>query len=135
MLWNKIFKKDLIKKHDIDFPDGCEFDDDSFVNQYIAFSSNYFAVDENLYNYYIRSGSVMALLDHNSKFKESVMSIRHTVKKFTREDQIFNKIFINDFITKKINWFLPCLKTRNKIRFIDLLIKEVFKELDSELIM
>jgi glycosyltransferase involved in cell wall biosynthesis len=59
ILWNKIFKKSLIDKYGVSFPDGYLHDDDSFVRQYINISSSYFGLDKKLYNYAFRKNSIM----------------------------------------------------------------------------
>lgn len=58
LIWNKIFKKSLIDKYNIRFPDGLSGEDDAFIFQYTAISETYFGGGEYLHIYSIlREGS------------------------------------------------------------------------------
>ena len=59
VLWNKIFKKSIIERQGICFPDGCEHDDDVFWLLYGMFAKTIFFLPDMLYNYRIRAGSIM----------------------------------------------------------------------------
>lgn len=59
LLWNKIFRMDIIHKYNIKFPKGLESDDNAFVYQYLAVSSSFFGLPQKLYNYRILENSVM----------------------------------------------------------------------------
>lgn len=59
VLWNKIFKKSIIKRQGTCFPDGCEHDDDAFWLLYGMFAKTIFFLPDVLYNYRIRAGSIM----------------------------------------------------------------------------
>lgn len=61
LLWNKIFKIEKIKKYGISFPDGFEHDDTFFIYEYLFSAKKYYAVKKQLYNYSIRSNSIMDL--------------------------------------------------------------------------
>lgn len=51
VIWNKIFRKDLIKKNHIIYPKKYEHDDAMFFWKYIFASSTYYGLDKKLYNY------------------------------------------------------------------------------------
>jgi len=53
VLWNKIFKKDLIEKYNITYPKQFEHDDMAFVYKYFAVAKTYFGLNKKLYHYYI----------------------------------------------------------------------------------
>lgn len=59
-LWKKIFKKSLIDKFDIRFPDGYRHDDVAFIRQYILVAESAYGLDKKLYNYLFRKGSIMS---------------------------------------------------------------------------
>lgn len=59
VLWNKIFKKDIIDQYGITFPDGREYDDDCFYLQYMSVIQTADFCNEKLYNYLRRNDSIM----------------------------------------------------------------------------
>lgn len=60
VLWNKIFKKDLIDKYHITFPNIREHDDVAFVSQYLYVASSIYGLPEKLYHYCLRKNSIMS---------------------------------------------------------------------------
>ena len=72
VLWNKIFKKDLIDKYNITYPMQFEHDDMTFVYKYFAVAKTYFGLNKKLYHYYIgNKDSIMGkYLTNRSKGKE-----------------------------------------------------------------
>ena len=61
VLWNKIFKKELIDKFNISFPTIREHDDDSFVSQYLYVAHSVYGLMLPLYHYRLREKSIMAI--------------------------------------------------------------------------
>ncbi|MCL2017231.1 MAG: glycosyltransferase [Alphaproteobacteria bacterium] len=57
--WNKIFRRDILDKHDIWFPEGLKFEDNYFSQIYACWARNAFFVPEKLYYYRRRAGSIM----------------------------------------------------------------------------
>ena len=74
LLWKKIFKKSLIDQYDIRFPNGYMHDDCLFVRQYVLVSNTAYGLDEKLYNYVYRSGSIMSKALHSGS-KDSMDTI------------------------------------------------------------
>ncbi len=70
LLWNKIFKMDLIKKYAINFPTGYEHDDDCFCWQYMTVAKTAYYLQEKLYNYLRRQNSIMGKV-YNKTNKKS----------------------------------------------------------------
>lgn len=58
-VWNKIFKKEIIDKYEIRFPEGLRYEDAFFFNAYTAVAKTAFFLNEKLYNYRRRQGSIM----------------------------------------------------------------------------
>ena len=68
MLWNKIFKKNIIDEYDIKFIDGYEHDDYNFFYKYLSCSNHFYSIEQKLYNYDISNPqSVMSLYYNNIK--------------------------------------------------------------------
>ena len=59
MLWNKIFKKSLIDKYAIRFPEHYRHDDDVFWFYYHSVANDIFFLEDEVYAYYIRRNSIM----------------------------------------------------------------------------
>ena len=60
LLWNKIFKRDIVTRFGISFPDGYKCDDDAFFYQYYAVAKRIKFIDSVLYNYLQRENSIMS---------------------------------------------------------------------------
>jgi glycosyltransferase involved in cell wall biosynthesis len=59
MLWNKLFKSDIIKQYQITFPEGmCTIDDNYLTWCYLAVTRNVYFLEKKLYYYIIRCNSV-----------------------------------------------------------------------------
>ncbi len=69
---NKIFRMDLIKKYDIDFPDGLNNEDFYFYNAYMSVAHSISYVNQRLYNYIRREGSIMS-----ENFEADKLSLDH----------------------------------------------------------
>lgn len=70
--WNKIFKTQIIRENNIEFPEGLCFEDDAFVYKYISFVSTVYFLDEKLYYYRQRKNSIM-----HSLLKDSAKAFDH----------------------------------------------------------
>lgn len=57
LLWNKIYRKSIIDKYAIRFPDGVSAEDDAFIMQYVSVISKYCGLKLYLYNHLFRTTS------------------------------------------------------------------------------
>lgn len=101
LLWNKIWKKSLIDKYQIDFPLCREYDDDCFYLQYMSVAKKIMYIDDKLYNYFRRQDSVFGKVAQK--------------KDTSYFDKIHVAKFYFDFLQKN-NLF-----TQNKYIFLDYL--------------
>lgn len=69
---NKIYRMDLINQYHIEFPEGLDNEDFYFSNAYAAIAKTVFFVDEKLYRYTRREGSIM-----NKNFAKTKVSLDH----------------------------------------------------------
>ena len=60
-LWNKIFKKSIIDKYHITFPNGHKSDDNLFIYEYLMSTKSIYFLDQKLYNHFERENSIMDL--------------------------------------------------------------------------
>jgi glycosyltransferase involved in cell wall biosynthesis len=58
-LWNKVFRRDVIERNGVAFPDGLSHDDFAFTLAYLLVSRRGWYLDECLYNYRQRPDSIM----------------------------------------------------------------------------
>lgn len=66
---NKIFRRSMIRRYDLHFPEGLLYEDYYFVKSYMLLSHTISYVDEYLYNYVRRPGSIMASTFANNSSK------------------------------------------------------------------
>ena len=110
-LWNKIFKKSLIDKYNIRFPDGLEADDALFCYQYLLVCKKGFGLSNKLYNYNVRENSVMDLY-HKRKSNNFCDRIKIMLPFycFLTENKLFEKykyIYLSKFLLQfRILWNL-----------------------------
>lgn len=109
LLWNKIFKKEIIDKYNIQFPKQYEYDDDVFVFKYLSVANSYFGIDQKLYNYSIGNPN-------------SVMGQVFTKKNKGRQfdfiyafQDLYDFLYKNNIKQEYINFFLE--KHFYKIKF------------------
>ena len=69
---NKIFRMDIIKKYNIEFPEGLNNEDFYFYNAYMGVSRTISFVNQRLYNYMRREGSIMS-----ENFEAEKLSMDH----------------------------------------------------------
>ncbi len=130
-LWNKIFKKEIIDKYHICFPEKIWCDDRAFIMKYLACSDNVFVLKDRLYNYRLTPKSYCENV-HNKKYKNFYDTIfaMQDVKRFFTQNELMekNKYYFAD----KINFSLfayygTCDKAHKK----DFILKH--KELITDL--
>lgn len=111
VLWHKIFKKTLIDKYNIKFPDGLEVDDGLFCYEYLSVCKKGFGINDKLYNYRIRENSVMDLY-HKRKSNTFCDRIKIMLPfyRFLTENKLFENykyIYITKFLLQfRILWNL-----------------------------
>jgi glycosyltransferase involved in cell wall biosynthesis len=70
--WNKVYRKDIIDKYGLTFPEGMLFEDYSFYWRYIFCCKNAYYIIDKKHNYRRREGSIM-----NRTFEGSPRAIEH----------------------------------------------------------
>lgn len=106
MLWNKIFKRDLIKRYAINFPEKRFHDDDAFIYQYVSASYTAYAIKKKLYNYRQHVGSVMHdTLYKKKKDHDHIHSTIYAVDFILRNNLSYrNEMLINEIIRRSLEW-------------------------------
>ena len=109
LLWNKIFKIDIIKKYNMSFPNGYECDDDCFMWQYLSISHEFYGLDKKLYNYKILNNSIMGKIyaqKHIDKIADRIFAVRYFLHFLKNNDLLTNNSFFLDVVDKSIFWSL-----------------------------
>lgn len=71
---NKIFKMEIIEKNNLKFPDGLNNEDFYFYNLYMSYAKSISFVNEKLYNYERRDGSIMS-----ENFENNTLAMDHLI--------------------------------------------------------
>ena len=67
---NKIYKREIIQKHDVWFPHGLKYEDNYFYHVYCLWVNNVAFVADKLYKYRRRAGSIM-----NNTYSEKTLNL------------------------------------------------------------
>jgi glycosyltransferase involved in cell wall biosynthesis len=57
--WNKMYRRGILEKYGIEFPEGLRYEDAYFFNAYACWAKDIFFIPEQLYCYRRREGSIM----------------------------------------------------------------------------
>lgn len=90
-LWNKIFRRDIIERYDIHFPDGLLFEDAYFCNTYMLKSKTIYFMEDKLYNYIRRPQSIMSTSFKKSKSSGDYLRITAATYEFLKEHNIYDQ--------------------------------------------
>ncbi len=91
LLWNKIWRRDLVEKYGIRFPEGHEHEDDAFWYMYAMITKNIFYLKTPLYHYFLRSGSIMSTqANKQPKNKMDRIAICDYVLNFIQKNNLFD---------------------------------------------
>lgn len=93
---NKIFRMDIINKYNIRFPEGINNEDFYFYNAYMSVSDSISFVNQKLYNYVRRDGSIMS-----ENFEAEKMSMDHLLV----AERLFDFYGKTDFLEKHKDLF------------------------------
>ena len=87
----KIFKKSLIDKYNIHFPDGLHFEDAYFCDQYFSVAKNIYYLDKKLYNYVRHSESIMSKSFQKDPIALDYIQIIPLTYQFLKDNKIFKE--------------------------------------------
>ncbi|OCG32041.1 hypothetical protein A9G34_01895 [Gilliamella sp. Choc4-2] len=139
VLWNKIFKKSIIDKFNIDFPSGYYHDDVAFILQYLCSSKNLYAIDCNLYNYVFRSNSIMHQTyftpNHEKKLFDVIDAMKYFYSKLVENNNLVGnkKLFITKLVSV-IQWVLKYNNNEEKmVYFLNYCNEKLIFDLDLDI--
>lgn len=86
----KVFKTELIKKDNIKWPEGITLGEDSeFYYKYFTLHPNSYIIEDRLYNYRIRSGSIVTNYQKGIVQIEDLYNVVRNLKKFYQENNLW----------------------------------------------
>ncbi|MBR6231702.1 MAG: glycosyltransferase [Alphaproteobacteria bacterium] len=92
LLWNKIWRRDLIERYHIRFPEGHEHDDDAFWYMYSIVAKSIFFLKKPLYHYFLRVGSIMSSqVEKKPKNKMDRIAVSEYVLNFLVRNKLQHK--------------------------------------------
>ena len=136
VLWNKIFKKSILDKNNIDFPSGHYHDDMAFILQYLCSSKNVYGIDFKLYNYVFRSNSIMHQtyfsVNDDKKLFDVIDALKYFYIKLIKNNNfLINKKLFMYKLTSMMQWvMLKCANKEQMDRFIDYCNEKLIFDLD-----
>lgn len=92
--WNKMYKRSIISKNGLLFTSNVWYEDLRFVKKYMAFCERCIYCDKVLYNYLIRSGSIMNSMasERNLEIIGAIQEIQEFYQKELGTNQFWNEI-------------------------------------------
>lgn len=121
---DKLYKSSIIKNYSLTFPAGKRYEDYCFFFRYLAVSKNAYFIQDKLYNYVRRSGSIMNITFGGIKHAIDHLAIMNIVYDFLIKNHLFEK-WEKCFYLGYLNCFYFAyhyLPTENKYQAFDLAI-------------
>ena len=127
--WNKLYKLEIIKQHNISFLNKAFFEDVGFMSQYVMFAKKINYLSEPLYNYVQRDGSITK--SYNPIIEESLKNTMDLVgncfidKRNTQCIRTFNlRLLLYSY-----NYFLQNSVTKHSLKKEIMELKDCFKNI------
>ena len=102
--WNKLYRLDIIRNHNIDFPEGLLYEDYAFFWKYFVYCKKIFFDTVNCYNYLRRQGSIMymTLSEGNKRAIEHLIVFDRVMSYYEKTNislvkSTLNSMFLNCF--------------------------------------
>ena len=117
VVWDKLYKLDIINKYKIKFPEGRIFEDNFFTYSYLSHCKNIYWINKKLYIYRSSPNSILKknITEHNKKENDILKNIAQLIKHLKKYG-LFEKIQkAVKIISLKINTE-KILNTNTKIR-------------------
>lgn len=127
--WNKLYKLEIVKHHNISFTNKAFFEDVGFMVQYLMFAKKISYLNEPLYNYVQRDGSITK--SYNPIIEDSMKNTMDLVK--SRFADEWNTQYIRTFhlrlLLYSFNYFLRNNVSKHSIKQEIMELKDCFKHI------
>lgn len=116
VVWNKIFKKDIITENNVYFENRAYFEDTGFIFRYLYFVNKITIVEETLYYYIQHTASLTKKFDF--MIIESAKNTYNLIKEFYKERNIYLKYYkeIED-MKLRMDIYIYRFAKKNKYRY------------------
>ena len=104
VVWNKLYKASIIKDYQIEFPLHLIEEDEYWLWAYMLHCKKYAFVDERLYFYVQRSGSIMTTRNGNEKVLD-ILEIEHLIFKLVQKYEN-----IDDYREILADWYVKTVE-------------------------
>lgn len=85
--WSKLYKKSIVDKYGLRFPEGLYFEDNEFFFKYIVMCEKVFFIDKKLYHYIQRDNSIMGMkYRKSSEHLTDHLSVFFNIYSFYRDE-------------------------------------------------
>lgn len=129
--WNKIYKKELFQKCNIEFPEGLIFEDISTIYPLLMQANKVGYVKEVLYNYNIRMNSIMKSKNRDD---QKIITVLDIMNKYCKEHNLFEKYkqLICEINVRHIYYRIREMKDYNNTKLYNMnFIRKSFRMLDK----
>lgn len=124
LLWNKIYKKQLIDQYNIKFPDGISAEDDAFIMKYLSVIKTYYGLKSSLYNHLFRKSSFTNTLARFNlgKRKFDKIKIIEDYYNFLKDNNLFidNEYHFRFRIIAELKYLFTYNRKSDKKKIIEL---------------
>lgn len=104
VVWNKLYKTSFIKKYNIEFPLGLIEEDEYWLWAYMLHCQKYAFINERLYFYVQRSGSIMTTRNANDKVLD-ILEIERRIYELAQK-----YVNINNYREILADWYIKTVK-------------------------
>lgn len=91
-IWNKIFRRDIIKKYQIRFPEGVWYEDRTFTQQYLSVISTVYSLPDKLYFYRQRADSTMGKTISKNIKALDILECTSEIYEFYQRNGVWEKL-------------------------------------------
>lgn len=124
VLWDKIFKKSIIDQYHITFPPSLlNHEDAAFIWQYLAVSSSYYGLNQQLYRYMLQNNSLMTELHANPNGRQKldlIHSLRYFLD-FLGKHHLPQVPLFEMVLNDKLSWFLQFVSGNTRMEALQLI--------------
>jgi glycosyltransferase involved in cell wall biosynthesis len=137
LLWNKIFRREIIQKYHITFPEGYEYDDSIFFMQYVSASETAFGLNKKLYDYRLLNSSIMGRIlaqKRYEKFFNKPYALSFVASFLNKNNLMGGNLWFIDTIGSEISNFFSYFDREQKKKFLKLITEKVISQIDPNIL-
>ena len=137
-VWGKLFKTTFIRQYCITFPEVFRSEDVAFLGKYISISKVAYGIDKKLYQYRLRTHSMMwkfYILKETCQFFNYIPVFQDLITFLNKNNILRQNLWVLDNIKERTQWAISCFKTTcYKNKFLNKLQKKVLSSIPTEIL-